>query len=141
HQILAHFAALAPGKGPQEAPVRRFMQIPTGHGGVHFEWWQHGKGEERVIDVAIHFETPSKEQNQQFCQFLRDHRAKIEQELGETVSCDYKWGERGAAGFSGRSQEPRTEDIARWAAEKMHKVILVAQTLIDELFRSSRHSR
>jgi hypothetical protein len=30
--------------------------------------------------------------------------------------------------------EPWTEDVARWAAEKMHKLIPVAQPLIDQFY-------
>jgi hypothetical protein len=139
-QILAFFAALAPGKGPREASSKPYMQIPTGHSGVRFEWAQRGKKQEKVLDVAVQLQTPSKEENQSLCRFLQQHLDKLKNELQEAPTFNPDWGEKWASVYLRRPAEPWTEDVAQWAAEKMHRLIPVGQSLIDRFYEERAKS-
>lgn len=134
-QILTYFKTLVPSKSPRTFSSWRFMQIPSGHPRIHFEWLYRGrKQEDRTLDVAVHFETGSKDQNQKLCEFLEEKQTTLEESLGEVPVFAPNWTLRWSSVYVERSCEPWSEDIVHWAADKMHKLIQVAQPLIEEFY-------
>lgn len=136
-QILSYFRTQAPGKRPRTAPTGRWTQVPAGHAGVHFEWCFRGRDPDTVLEVAVHFETSSKDWNQRLCAFVEENRARLEERLGATPAFKPR-GSKWYAVFIERPCEPWSEDLARWASEKMYELIEVAQPLLDEFYAKSR---
>ena len=134
-QILKQFRTLMPDRAPQKAWAKNFMQIPTGHGGVHFEWWQHGRGQQRVLDVALHCESSSRERNLKLCEFLRRRKNHIKAFVGEMPTFQPKWGEKWTAIYYRKPAEEWNDGFARWAAERMAKFVASAQPLLDEFYK------
>ena len=136
-QILAFFNEIAPGIGPRQASPSRMMNITTGHPGISFAWWQwqHGKLE-KMIDVAIHMENSSKERNRQLGEFLETRLGKITDAVGEQPVIE-PWGESYWRLYVQRPREPWSDEIARWAAGTMLKLINVARPLIGEFYSNS----
>jgi hypothetical protein len=138
-QILTLFSQLCPGKGPREAPGRPVMQISTGHADVRFEWAQRGK-KDKVIEVAVQFLGSSKEQNQALYRLFKEHEAQLNQaiqskpDMNETFTFKEDWGEKWASVYLQNLAEPWSEEIARWAADRMNRLIPVAQPLIDQFY-------
>jgi hypothetical protein len=133
-EILKNFRRLMPGQRmPENAPPKSYMPIRTGYGSIHYEFVYRGRGEQRRLQVAVHFENPSKERNCELMEFLKKHAAKLEQALGEEVM--FVVSER-TAGWSSayveKTSEPWSEEIAQWAAKKMCTLIQVVQPLLEK---------
>jgi hypothetical protein len=140
-QILAFFASLSPQIKPREVSGKPVIRITTGHSEVRFEWVQRGKRQQdKTIDVAVQFQTPSKEDNQDLCRLFKQHEAELTKaiqsqgDLKETFTFNEDWGDRWASVYLRKLAEPWTQDVAQWAAEKMHQLIPVAQSLIDQFY-------
>lgn len=133
-QILKYFDKLAPGVGPQSAWNSHYMQIPSGHPGVHLEWLFKGRGQNRSIDVALHAETASSEKNKQLCLFLKDKAAEaVLSSLGEPATFDAEGNSRGwTSVFIRKPYDEWDEDVARWAAETMNDFRQVLMPFIEE---------
>jgi hypothetical protein len=134
-QILAFFAALSPQIKPREVSGKPVIRISTGHSEVRFEWVQRGKRpQDKTVEVAVQFQTPSKAENQELCRLFKQHEAELKAAVQETFTFNENWGERWASVYLSKSAEPWTEDVARWAAETMHKLVPIAQPLIDHFY-------
>lgn len=135
-EILRYFRPLMPDRTPRLPWANRYVQIPTGHGGVHFEWWLHGRGDDQLIDVAIHFETPSKERNHALCEYVAKHVKDVTAAVGETPTIEPEWGEKWSSIYFRKTCLHWNEEIAKWAAETMHRFLSVVQPLVDENYAS-----
>jgi len=133
-QILKYFRQLMPEKAPQRAWAKPYMQIPTGHGGIHFVWRHHGGREKRFLDVALHCETSSREQNHKICNFLRNKKKQICAAVGETPKFQLNWGEKWSSVYYRESSKEWTDALVRRSAERMHKFIMVVRPLVDEFY-------
>jgi hypothetical protein len=87
-----------------------------------------------VIEVALHLETGSKELNHRLCAFIGEYKSALEKGLEESITLQPDWGSRWSSVFIKRSREPWSEDVARWAAEKMHTLMEKVQPLLDDFF-------
>jgi hypothetical protein len=135
-EILNCFRELMPERQmPDNAPARHYMQIRTGFGSTHYEFLHRGRADQRRLQVAIHFESTSKQQNHELCAFLKSHASMIQHSVGEEVT--FVASER-AAGWASvyveRFAEPWTDEIAKWAAHKMCSLIKAVQPLLEEHF-------
>ena len=112
------------------------MQIPSGHPGVHFEWLCRGRGQNRAVDVALHAETASKEDNEQICLFLKDRGAGLlESSLGQAATFEAVGNPKGwTSVYIRKPYEKWNDDVARWAAEHMFKFMKVVKPLVDQFY-------
>jgi hypothetical protein len=134
--ILAHFRTLFPERAPLKPARERVMQIPTGYGRIHFEWWWHrAKEAGKVLDVAVHFETSSGKRNQELCDFLKSHSETIRAAVGVVPSFEPNWTRKWASVYIRRSCEPWSDEVTKWAAETMDRLIRCVQPLLDEFHR------
>lgn len=133
-QILDNFEKLAPGKGPKTAWAGSYMQIRTPRAGVHFEWIFRGRRQDKKLNVAVHFETNSRDLNHKLCAALGENKAALEQSLGETLQVNPDWTSEWSSVYMERPCEPWSEDIASWASEKMDKLIQASQPLLEEFY-------
>jgi hypothetical protein len=133
--ILDAFGKLMPDRAPSRPSGRLYMQIATGHGHVHFEWLQRGRGTERSIDVALHSETEPRELNRDLCLFLEKRAAEIACKVGEKPLFDSNWTRPGwSSVYFRRNFSEWNQELARWSAETMNKFFKVAQPLVDEFY-------
>ncbi len=128
-QILRYFRELMPEKAPISAPARQYMQIKTGRTGVHYEWWQQARSKE--LAIGLHFESGSKKANRKWCEHFRKRRGQIEKAVGQKMNFDLDWGEKWAKFDIGRSGQEWSDEMARWAAQKMQALISVTQPIVQ----------
>jgi len=133
-QILTRFRDLLPERAPGQAAARRYMQVPSGHGGIHYEW-AHRSRPRPKLEVALHLETSSKERNRDLCEALRKHRSEIEAKTGESLTFDPDWRGHWTAIFMQRDADPWSEVVTEWAATKMAALIGAVQPLLGDLCR------
>jgi hypothetical protein len=139
--ILERFRALFAEQAPSRPAQSRAMLIPTGYGGIHFEWWWHrAKEAGKVLDVAVHFETSSPKRNQEICEFLKTRSETIRSAVGEAPIFEPDWRRGWASTYIRRSCEPWNDEVAKWAAETMDRLIRCVQPLLDEFHRQSQVS-
>lgn len=132
-QILNHFEKLMPARTPSSASTRSFMKIHSGVGDVHFEWSYSVR--EKVLFVAIHFESKSKHTNQQRFERFRGQRAKLEKAVGGKLEFNPIWRNRWASIQLKKPCPQWSDETAHWAAAKMADLITAAQPIIDDLER------
>lgn|ERR1019366_10007736 len=130
-QILARFRELLPEKAPAHAPQSSYMQIASGYGKIHFQWTYRSRPA-KLLNVAVHFETPSKKKNRELCEMLQGHHSQIEEAMGENVIFNPDWKQEWAAVSIERLADPWSDALVQWAAEKMVALIKVLQPLLDE---------
>jgi hypothetical protein len=131
--ILKFFRPLMPERAPSEPWSGSHMKVRTRYSGIHFEWGQGGQANAKTLDVAIHFETPSTKQNRSLCDFLRRHKRTLAQQFDEEVVFDREW-RKWSAVFIRKPCLPWTDDIAKWAAKKMEKLITAVEPLLQAYF-------
>jgi len=127
--ILERFRDLMPDRAPANPPARHYMQVPTGYGKIHYEWGQRGR--DKSLRVAVHFETPSVDQNRRLCSVLESHKPELEAALSEDVTFLPNWGRLWSAVYVQHALEPWSEEVADWAATKMATLIKEVQPLLD----------
>jgi hypothetical protein len=130
-QILHHFRALMPDISPKSAPPRSYMQIHTGIAGIHFEWGYLVR--KKVLIVAIHFESNSKDTNQQRYEYFRRQKTKLERAVDGKLEFNHNLRGKWASINLNESCTQWSDEMAQWAASKMADLIKVAQPIIDNL--------
>jgi Domain of unknown function (DUF4268) len=130
-QILARFRDLLPDRAPAQASPRNYMQVPTRYRGIHFEW-MHRSRPSKLLIVAVHFETSSKERNRKLCEMLKGQRSQIEEALQETVEFSLDLRGEWSAAYTEKADDPWSDALVQWAAGEMAALIRVIQPLLDE---------
>jgi hypothetical protein len=134
-QILRYFRPLAPEQCPARASKQTWMQIPTKHNGVFFEWERYGRGHARKCFVGINFRA-AREENLRLLNYLKDRQGEIDIQIGEPLTFDPNANEQKGftAAYVSRDCEPWNDGIARWAAEKMDKFIRAVSPFVNEYY-------
>jgi hypothetical protein len=130
-QIIAFFQKIMPDRAPTRPVPRNYLQVPSGYGGIHFEWWIRKESGQRYLDVCVHFETASAERNRQLCEYLRKYKGKIEAKTGKGLIFEPRWGRIWAAVYLRKARSTWDNDIAKWAAVKMAALVKAVQPLLD----------
>lgn len=134
-QILRHFREVMPGRAPAQASARNYLQIPSGYGGIHFEWWIRKQHQQRCLDVCLHFETGSPNQNRGACEYLRKHKAEIERRTGKGLVFEPRWSANWSSVYLRKERGKWDDAIAKWAALRMAALINATQPLLDAYLR------
>jgi hypothetical protein len=136
NQILRYFRQLDPARCPEKASTQTWMHIPTAHRDVFFEWLRSSRGQARKCYVAIHSRTSDEDRNYGLLEYLEGWRKEIGAQVGESVIFDraYDPPKDFTAAYVAKSCEPWNEEIAKWAAEKMDKLIKAAEPLINDYY-------
>ncbi|MHB8653681.1 MAG: DUF4268 domain-containing protein [Terriglobia bacterium] len=114
---------------------KSYYQIPTGLGGVHFEWGFHGRPRSS-LGVELHFEKGNKEQNESLISACAQIKDQLEAEIGQPVVIQKEWGENWARMFVEKQEGKITDDLREWAVEKMRIFIQVLQPELDRIKNS-----
>jgi len=132
--ILKFFRQLLPERAPAEPWVGSYMQVRTKYSGVHFEWWQRGQKNAKTLDVAVHFESTSGEQNRALCDFLKEQKDTFANHFDQGIVFDREWGDHYSSVFIRRPCLPWSDEIAEWAARNMQELIAVVEPLLQVYF-------
>jgi hypothetical protein len=116
---------------PEPKP-QGYFQIPTGVGGVHFEWGFHGRPRSS-FGVELHFEKGDKESNKMLLKEMEKLKPDIERETGETVSFQEDWGKAWARLYIEKNEGKITNELKTWAFEKMLILYKLLQPKLDKL--------
>ena len=116
---------------PEPLP-RSYYQLPTGISGFHFEWGFHGRPR-NSFGVELHFEKGSKEHNTRVINLLEKFKAEIEQRTGEKITFQKDWGKAWARLYMEKNEGSMTDELKKWAVEKMEIVYKILQPEFDKL--------
>lgn len=117
------------------ASPKSYYQIPTGLGGVHFEWGFHGRPRSS-LGVELHFEKGDKYQNQRLMSVCALLKNPLEDETGETLVVQQEWGKAWARMYIEKQEGRMTDDLKEWAVDRMCKFIKILQPELDKIRNS-----
>jgi len=100
-----------------------YLPIPTGVSHIHYEWNIYGR-KQKVLDVALHFETGDKATNEKWVTRLLPCKEELEKRLGEKVHFgswsrvegSHRWNKISVSRKIDHEIDDRTKT---WAAETM----------------------
>jgi len=115
--VTARFKERVPTAQPAPKP-RYYCQIPTGIGSVHFEWLFVGNPR-NSLGVELHLEKGDKEANLRLLREMLRSKKDIEEKTGEQVFFQENWGKINARLYLRKAERDLTEDLKKWAVEKM----------------------
>ena len=104
-------------------------QIPTGIGGVHFEWAFHGRPRSS-FGVELHFEKNDRDANQELMAACVNLKDSLESALKERVVVQAEWGRRWSRIYVEKPEGRFMDELKQWAVAKM---LVFIQTLQPEL--------
>lgn len=140
-QIIAFFQKIMPDRAPTRPVPRNYLQIPSGYGGIHFEWWIHKESGQRYVDACVHFETGSAERNQHLCEYLRKHKSEIEHKTGKGLIFEPRWGQIWSAVYLRKIRGTWDDAVVKWAAEKMAALVKAVQPLLDAFMEAQSEAK
>jgi hypothetical protein len=123
-----------PGEYP-EPDGRSFYKIPTGMSGVHFEWAFHGRPRSS-FGVELHFENGNRDTNRYMIDQLLKLEGQIEAKLQAKPIFQREWGSKRKSWSRRYIEKPEgkiSEELKRWAAEKMFDLIGLLQPELDAI--------
>jgi len=94
-----------------------YYLIPSGLGGVHFEWGFHGRPRSS-FGVELHFEK-DRESNASLISKMAVFKDEIEKATGEQVIVQKEWGKSWARLYLEKNEGKMTKELEDWALEKM----------------------
>jgi hypothetical protein len=116
----------------REPTPRSYYQIPTGISGVHFEWLFGGRPRSR-LGVELHFEKGDMKVNRCLIEELEKSKDEIEKETGEKVFIQKNWCRNWARLYIEKNEGKMTEELKRWAIDKMVIFYKLLQPKLDKL--------
>lgn len=111
---------------------RRYYSIPTGISNVHFEWVFWGRPRSSFC-VELHFEKRDKEANRNLLKEVKKLKNEIEREAGEKVLIQEDWGKFGSRLYIEKKEGRITEELKKWAIEKMRIFYKLIQPKLEKL--------
>lgn len=109
-----------------------YYQIPTGIGGIHFEWSFHGRPRDS-FGVELHFERGKKEFNHSALSKLEPMKDEIEKQTGEKVIFLKQWGSNWSRLFILKNEGAMTEELKKWAVDKMEILYKLLQPELEKM--------
>lgn len=123
-KVLSKFKADMPGVVEKEPLPNHWLSIPTGFGSIHFEWLFRGHEPNKILEVALHFES----NDENFNQRLLDHFKSKEEILRKEIASSLKFGNFGrrwrkiyVERIVGTLDMALNDDVVNWAVEMMKK--------------------
>ena len=129
--LISKLKTKIPIQYPDPIP-RAYYQIPTGISSVHFEWAFHGRPR-NSFGVELHLEKGSKEYNTKMINSLERLKTEIEEKTGEKVIFLKDWGRVWARLYIEKSGGNMTEELKKWAVEKMWVLYKILQPELDKM--------
>lgn len=111
---------------------RAYYSIPTGVPGVHFEWAFHGRPRSS-FGVELHFERSNRKFNKFGIDKMEKIKGELEKELGEVVVFQHDWGKRWARVYIEKDEGKMTDDLKKWAVDKMEILYNLAMPIVEKL--------
>jgi len=131
NELVSRLNAIIPRDYPKPGP-RAYYSIPVGKG-VHFEWAFHGRPRSS-FGVELHFESGNKNWNiDTLKEIVKLKKAEIEQKTNEKVIVQENWGSNWTRMYIEKNEGKMTEDLKKWAVEKMKIFIEILQPEIEKL--------
>lgn len=116
---------------PKPKPLS-YYQIPTGISGIHFEWVFHGRPRS-IFGVELHFEKWNKDTNKNLLKEMEKLKNEIEKETGEKVIIQEDWGKTRARLYIEKNEGKMTDELKKWAIEKMAILHKLLQPKLEKL--------
>lgn len=121
-----------PDMSLKEDNPRSYYTINTGIGSVHFEWGFHGRPRDSFT-ISLDMEKSDKKQNQAIFRKIAQLKSIIEEATGETVILIENWGTKWSRIYLEKREGKLTDELKKWAIEKMISFYKIIQPQLDEL--------
>lgn len=131
-ELVERLQSRLPNISLRQDNPRSYYQIPTGIGGVHFEWGFHGRPRDSFT-ISIDMEKTDKKQNQDIFKKIAKLKQSIETATGEEVVLIENWGKKCSRIYLEKMEGNFTEELKEWAIEKMISFYEVIQPELDKL--------
>ena len=118
--LLDGFNRQIPNVTRQRPLAQSWLSIPIGFGGIHLEWAFHGKPR-NSFEVGLHFERPTRKENQRILELLKQATTTLEKELGVKLIFQENWGRKWSRILTTRDEGVMTEELKKWAVDTMVK--------------------
>ena len=109
-----------------------YYKIPSGLGGVYFEWNFHGRPRSS-FGVELHFMKGIKALNVALLDKMEDLRTEIEKETGEKVIFQKDWGSVWARLYIEKNEGRMTPELEEWALGKMLILYKLLQPKLEKM--------
>jgi len=133
-EIAEQYSALRPRLAALRAPVANYMQIDAGGKAAHYEWKVlHAPSSH--VEVALHFESDRKEENQAALRLLQshvlaNHSTTTYQEVAGNWSRDWtRYGVR--VSFEGEPDHEIAEKSARAMQSLVERTYMAVEAICD----------
>jgi Domain of unknown function (DUF4268) len=131
NELIKRLKNVLPKQYSNSSP-KSYYQIPTGIGGVHFEWGFHGRPRSS-FGVELHFEKSDADFNKSSIDEIEKLKSKIENAIGEKVIFQKDWGRSWSRLFIEKNEGKMTDEIKEWAVNKMKILVEILQPELDKL--------
>ena len=115
--VLAKLSEKKPGLTRQRALPQNWMGLPIGYSGIHLECAFHGRPR-NSLEVGLHFERASAEENEKLLAFFNLKRAEMADELkGHCLEFQFPWWKKWARIYEARNIDGMSNELADWAVD------------------------
>lgn len=111
---------------------RSYYLIRTKIPYIHFEWGFHGRSR-NSFGVELHFESDKPEVNSSAIAKLEDLQKILEQKTNEKLIIQNPWGTKWARIYIERNDGTMSDELKKWAVEKMKIFYEVIQPELEKL--------
>jgi len=120
----------------QRPLARSYQSIHIGYSGIHFEWAFHGRPR-KELEVGLHLEKPTLEENKRILAVLRAEATTLEKEIGEKLVFQELWGSKWSRIHAIRREGEFTENLKSWAVETMVKFFGALKPRLDSIEKAT----
>lgn len=103
---------------------------------LHYEVVTHGE-RRGVLEIGLHFESRKPDENARLLDGFMQHLFEIKAELGDQIEAE-RWDKGWTKVYETLPLETMTEDYLNRVAERLARMIVVLQPLLEQLQRPSR---
>ena len=137
-ELLQRLKEKRPEITREKAFPQHYLSLPTGYGGIHFEWAFHGRPRS-WFEVGLHFEKSSKDENLK----VFNHLAGIKYELKKRLKSlelrfEPNWGTRCARSYVRKNEGEMSEKLKDWVVKTTVRFYDVFKPRLDKYMRGVR---
>jgi hypothetical protein len=126
--LLSDFKSRHPGVTSRKARGISWVQIPTGHLDIHFEWLIHRD----TVEVGLHIESDNKEWNQKVLHLFQQNKDELNAGIGQELQFEVR--RNGWARIFIERDRSNLDDLARkWMKDIMEMFYKNFKPIIDKL--------
>jgi len=122
--VLSSFKERKPGVTERRATTDSWQHIPAGFSDIHFQWEFLKREPNKILEVALHFESNDEKFNQMLFEYFKSKENELKEKLGvddlKFGNVGSKWRKIYVEKFVGTLDKAlESDEIKNWAVEMM----------------------